>query len=295
MMAGQGFGFYRIHILQSLLDGDMNTGLHLFRALQDRSDTEGHVEFTRIAGASELLGALSLIQHNLQETGQIPLIHLEVHGRVEGFDLSSREFLEWAQLKEILTEINIGCSSNLFIAVSACQGENLVRMVRLTEPAPFWGCLGPREKSVQAGALVDTFTSFYASLLEASDVRQALEVCGGGLPLDNKPFVLWPAHYYFMAAYRGYLGTFCTSEALAQRVDFITSEFMHSAGEQVSVPPDLRARILADLNDHESFFEAAKRSFFMLDRFPENERRFEVEFSRIRERVAPNTAPATDG
>ena len=57
---------------------------------------------------------------------------------------------------------------------------------------------------------------------------------------------------------------------------------MRSAGEQVSLPPDLRERILADLNNHEPFFEAAKRSFFMLDRFPENERRFEIEFSRIR-------------
>lgn len=292
-MAAQGFSFYRIHILQSLPDGNMNTGLHLFRALQERSDTEGHVAFTRIAGAAELLGALTSIQHNLQETGQIPLIHLEVHGRLEGFDLSSEEFLEWAQLKEILTEINIGCRSNLFIAVSACQGESLVRMVRLAEPAPFWGCLGPREESVQAGALLEMFTTFYASLLDAGDLRQALEACGGGLPLDNKPFVLWPAHYFFMVAYRGYLETLCTSAALDQRADFIAKELMHSAGEQVSLPSDLRARILADLNDHESYFEVAKRSFFMLDRFPENERRFEVEFSRIGERVVPITATAT--
>jgi hypothetical protein len=291
----EGFGFYRIHILQSLREGDMNTGLHLFRSLQSRSDTEGHVEFTRIAGTAELLGALSSIRHNLQETGQIPLIHLEVHGKREGFELSSGDFLDWSQLKEILTEINVDCKSNLFIAVSACQGENLVRMVRLTDPAPFWGCLGPREESVQAGALLDTFTTFYANLLDVSDVRQALEACGGGLPFDNKPFVLWPAHYFFMVAYRGYLETLCTPEALRQRANFITTELMRLAGEQVSLPPDLRARIFADLNNHEPFFEAAKRSFFMLDRFPENERRFEVEFSRIRGRVAPNTAPATDG
>jgi len=281
-MAGEGFGFYRIHILQSLPDGDMNTGLHLFRSLQDQKDTEGHVEFARIASATELLGVLSSILHTLQETGQIPLIHLEVHGRAEGFDLSSREFLEWTQLKEILTEINIGCMSNLFIAVSACQGESLVRMVRATEPAPFWGCLGPREENVHAGMLLDTFKTFYTNLLKTGNVRQALGACGGGLPFDGEPFVLWPAHYFFMVAYRSYLATMCTEEKIAERADFIISELMGSAGEQVSLPPDLRPRVLADLNDHETFFKAARRSFFMLDRFPENEARFDVEFSKIK-------------
>lgn len=278
-MAGQGFGFYRIHILQSLPNGHMNTGLHLFRSLQGRTDTEGHVEFTRIADAAELLGVLSSILHNLQETGQIPLIHLEVHGRKEGFELSSGEFLEWIHLKEILAEINTGCGFNLFIAVSACSGESLVSMVRLTEPAPFWGCFGPREESVKAGALLDTFTALYASLLDSGDVRQALEACGGGLPFDGKPFVLWPAHYFFMVAYRGYLETLCTPEQLDRRADFIISEVMSSAEEQIYLPSDLRQRVLAGLSNHEPVFEAARRSFFMLDRFPENEQKFEVEFS----------------
>jgi hypothetical protein len=108
---------------------------------------------------SHLTNEIVEIRDQLKATGQIPLIHIETHGRSDGLELANG-FLSWFALKEILREINILCRLNLLLVISACHGENFVRVVRLSERSPVWGCLGPRT-TISAGKLLDGFQAFY--------------------------------------------------------------------------------------------------------------------------------------
>src|SRR4051794_32567117 len=98
-----GFGFYRIHILQSLPKGETPTGLLLMKFLESLPGTDGHLTYGEVETGDELLEELRRIRDNLKITGQIPLLHIEAHGNPDGLDLASGEFLSWPLLEEVLT------------------------------------------------------------------------------------------------------------------------------------------------------------------------------------------------
>jgi len=276
-MGKTGFGFYRIHILQSLPEGEWNTGLHLLRFLEDLPDTHGHLQFEKVQTKQEMFGALGNIKDTLMATGQIPLVHLEAHGNPDGLRLSSGEFVEWHDLRASLTDINVRCQLNLFIALSACSGEILVSMIRLSEPAPFWGCIGPRSEEL-SGTLHDSFKAFYHRLLESGDFRAALDAAGAGLPTGKRTLTFWPAEFFFVAAFREYLIQQCGEEKLKERAEWIAQE-LKKTGQNVS--SEIKKSIAADLANHEHYFNKYRGEFLMLDRYPHNAGRFTANYSHL--------------
>ena len=279
-MSRPGFGFYRIHIIQSLPEGEWNTGLHLFRFLEDLPGTRDHLQFTRVHTKKDMFGALGKIRATLVATGQIPLVHFEAHGNPGGLRLSSDDFVEWHEFRAALTSINTACQLNLFIALSACSGESWVSMVRLSEPAPFWGCIGPSSEE-SSGKLHDSFKAFYHRLLESGDFRAALEVAGAGLPTGKRTLTFWPAEFFFVAAFREYLAQQCGKEKLEDRAELIVQELANS-GRRAS-----KKSIVTSLTNHESYFNKYRQRFLMLDRFPDNDNRFTANYSHIARNPGP--------
>jgi hypothetical protein len=276
----QGFPFYRIHILQSLPSGELRTGFHLRRFLEDLPGTDGHIAYGEPDTVTDLLTELETIRDQLIATGQIPLIHIEAHGHTNGLVLALGEFLPWLALKQILTEINILCRFNLLLVISACCGENLISMVRLSDRSPFWGCIGPRTE-LSAGKLLDGFQSFYQELITTPNLRTALASLNGGLPAEQKPFVLWPAEYFFLLVYRCYLLSECTDRRIVERIDRIIRNLSLTVADQSEARLELQERIEIDLHNHGRHFEKYRRDFLMIDLHPENEERFNRRLDRI--------------
>ncbi|HEV7670637.1 MAG TPA: hypothetical protein VGS22_19120 [Thermoanaerobaculia bacterium] len=150
-------------------------------------------------------------------------------------------------------------------------------MVRLSEPAPFWGCIGPRLKE-RAGILHDSFKVFYRRLLESGDFRAALDAAGAGLPTGKRTLTFWPAEFFFLAAFREYLIKQCGEDKLKERSELIVRE-LAKAGRHVS--SEMKEAITGDLGDHERYFYRYRREFLMLDRYPTNKDRFTAEYSHI--------------
>ena len=276
----RGFAFSKIHIVQSLKPRDRKTGVDLLRFLENIPDTEGHLAFKDVRTRPEFLGCLDEIRDQLRLTGEIPLLQFEVHGCPTGLELTSGEFVEWSELKDVLTEINVLCKLNLLVVMSACYGDCLVRMVRVSERSPVWGCLGPRE-SISGDDLIDAFKAFFARLLAGDDVREALASIDAGLPAAGKPFVLWPAEYFFLTAYRGYLATQCTEQELGRRTEQILQHLVLAPGGRIEVADGLRNQIRSNLGAHEHFFVRHREIFFMEDLYPGHAERFDARFSTI--------------
>ena len=76
------FGFERIHILQSLPEGDRNTGRALYEFLQDLLvsqdllDVNNYISFYKPETAEDFLKTLADIRDHLLDTGKIPLTRL---------------------------------------------------------------------------------------------------------------------------------------------------------------------------------------------------------------------------
>ena len=70
--------------------------------------------------------------------GFMPLLHFECHGSEDGFELSDGSFIEWAKLKEPLTQLNIVTGLNLMVCVAACTGGALLKVVTALDRAPLW-------------------------------------------------------------------------------------------------------------------------------------------------------------
>lgn len=279
---GSGFGFGSVCIMQSLGPDDRKTGEELCRFLEGIEGSDGRVEFVDLKTRTEFLEYLGSVRERLENTGQVPVLHIEAHGCAQGICLASGDFVEWSELKRPLTEINVLSRLNLFVAMSACWGEWLVRMLRVTDPAPIWGCLGAR-KAISEDALIDGFKIFYRELLKNSDLRTAVESMGGGMYYEQRSFVLWPTEYFFLAAYRAYLLTECNEVALARRVDRLLQRRVESPCGALEEADEIRAVLRRDLANHEQWFARYRKVFFMEDLYPDHRNRFDVSFSTMME------------
>jgi hypothetical protein len=275
-----GFGFYNIWIIQSLPEGEWSTGRHLATALKEIPEAEEHVLLDTPVTAGHFLGVLQEIDRQLEESGRIPLLHIEAHGDEEGLKLASGEHIAWSDLKEIFTSINVACRNNLLVVLAACFGDRLVTINSPVERCPMWGCIGPTDE-IPAGDLHDSFKAFYINFLETSDLRSAVDTLNRmaeGMPWR---FSLVPAEAFLLHAFRAYVQQQGSDEKIAERLEYIVGELEKSHPEKGPVPLWMRSEIEAKLRDHKKYFERFKAYFLMEDLDPANKARFSITFTDV--------------
>jgi hypothetical protein len=261
-----GFRFHHVHILESL--AEMHTGRRLAQALVALPGLGDAVRFAEVSSSGDLRAMLSSIAAEVSNTGEIPVLHLECHGREDGLGivLASEEFVPWKDLRKPLKEINTLCAVHVLLVLGICRGARILELVNPTERAPFWGYIGS-DGLISAGAIEDAFPHFYATLFKTNDLVAAVkELWGRGLKLDALP-----VEHFFVQTYRAYLQNHFSTEKLSERALNIARE--------VKVPIARARRDL--LASREPGFRKHRRHFFMFDLFPENESRFDVSFEEV--------------
>lgn len=281
-----GFSFSQIHIIESLPQEEWHSGRELYRAIiSERPDAYEHLQL-REAGDPLLLRAnLAAIYEEARGGARWPFIQFECHGHPSGLSLASGDLVCWSELIELLTPINEACRLNLFASMASCFGENFVTAVDLTRSAPLFGLVGPRE-SQTAGFLNDFFKTFFVKLLAQPDLRKALTAAGGGLPFERRPMVLWPAEYLFEKVFELYLNSEATPVVVARRAKKLAARIQQEGGLPVEARREIARNLRHDLRRHDVWFERCLRKFLMLDKFPENSARFNLEWTGFQERRA---------
>jgi hypothetical protein len=127
---------------------------------------------------------------------QVATYYIETHGDQNGISLRSRESLGWLQLKESLTEINIASGLNLIVVVAACHGDNIGKILRLSDRCPIWRGIGPQMK-VSAGELLNDFQNFYKELLHSLDLGLTIEKLNTAVAGLERGYSLWRAEDIF--------------------------------------------------------------------------------------------------
>jgi hypothetical protein len=165
--------FNKVYVMQSLRIDDRLTGQELFDdIIRWRTSDSMVAELLNIQSKIDLFIQLDNIAQSIG-AGLFPLIHFETHGFKEGIQLGNGEDVTWQELIPSIRHINTRTKNNLFISMASCQGGNIQFCVKVTEPSPFRGFIGPMQDVGDLDVL-NSYSSFFNVLLMENDVEKAI-------------------------------------------------------------------------------------------------------------------------
>jgi len=261
--------FNKILVIDSIPEGDTNTAKRLYEDIESYANAyqESPVpEYIRIESGEELIQVILQCQELAISNDVYPMLHIECHGNEDGFEFANGSFLDWQELKVPLTDLNEAMRLNLMIAVAACVGAALAKVIRMGDKAPFWGLIGPTDTAKPA-ELETPYRALYQTLIKDKSSENAIiafeQVAKVGL------YWRTTAQGLFEKGWALYKKEYCNEVALEKRIARMQLKSQH-----------LDSAKLKELlqNNEPVAFERFRRNYFMCDKYPEHMARFPVEY-----------------
>lgn len=270
--------FTEIAIIESLKVNEVHTGKILCEYLVGLEETKNlSLLYKNCDSRIQFLKLLSELLNRAKNESSFPLLHIECHGCEAGIALASGELITWQELKPALTDINVATKCNLMVVMATCHGALLGEILKPTERAPCWGILGPTEE-VSVSDLMGTYRSFYFTLLSNPNLNgdEALKSLFASNVRETGYFFM-TALGLFKKAYSGYIANDCTDSAYWSRSKRLQNEL-----NKKSVRKSRQDIVLGLKSTEKESFEKYKPKFFMCDLYPENLKRFQIDYSEIK-------------
>jgi hypothetical protein len=274
--------FSTILIVESIPAGEPATGRLLYQALEPLPaafERPVQIEHFSVANRAELCAFFDRVASDHIPNGHTPLLHFESHGNDDGIQLASGEFLSWEELCEYLMPLNVATRLNLFVSIAACLGGFLLTQQTPAARAPFFASLSATREAYP-DELLGGFSRFYNTLLATLNGDEALanlqETTPEGL------FYFAQALDSFKLTYSQYLSRECTRESYVRRAQIMREDLQETG--RFAPSADAIARALKATE--QQIFEQLREGHFMIDLYPENERRFPVTFAEVDRRQA---------
>jgi len=232
-----------------------------------------HVRYTPVGTKRQFFQTLQAIAEEARLYSRIPILHIEAHGCDKGIEVTSGEFIEWAELKDALAEINAITGLNLLVLMSACGGAHLLSIIQPADRAPVYAMIGPH-RVVKAWEIETGSLAFYRTLFEKADGIAAWQAMNDAINPHSRTFSLFPAEYWFREAYRRFQKELCSEQALSQR----ENSFLPPTDVPREIVEQRRQLFRAYIRDFPARFAEFKSHFFFCDLYPDNVTRFTISF-----------------
>lgn len=271
--------FSKITIIQSL--DKHYTGRRLYEDIDIfivAKDCKVKIELFNVATTIELLKLFTELTSEVSSSGEYPIIHIESHGSREkdGLFLSSGDFVSWNDLKAPLINLNVATRNNLLVVLAACNGAYITEILQLIDRAPCWGLVGPK-REVDYQAILTNFSAFYKEVLTSGDGDRAVKLLNKDAKEGDGDYFYKNAESFFKEVFRKYKTVSCSPKSLKERARQIRKKLIKSKS---AVLPS-RNQIECHLGKTKDTFEKYKNDFFMIDLFPENAKRFTIEYADV--------------
>ena len=278
--------FHDIHILESLTGGfSRRTGTRLHEMIEPLAlaySRQVDVHHRWIATQQELFDRLAAIATDVRDRARVPILHLETHGSPRGLQLASGEFVTWDHLRPALTDINIGARLNLFVMVAACDGLDLLTILRPTHRATARIIIGPN-RTLTDGEVERANLAFYTTLFEMSDGIAAYNAMNDAIEAPSETrkelFTTMSAEVMFYSVMRGYFRKYGSEAQIAARVEGLIAP-LALLGLAPHELAKRRSLGRAELGRHRAHFQEYLERFFFFDLQPENRERFNITFEQ---------------
>src|SRR5207253_2783325 len=126
-----------------------------------------------------------------------PILHIETHGNPDGIELTSGEFLRWAEFRQEFIAINVASNINLLIVLAACNGAHLLEIIQPTDRAPVRAIIGPNRVLYPAEVKKGTL-ALYRTLFKTKNLVSAFDEMNEAVASDQKTFLLHTAETIFL-------------------------------------------------------------------------------------------------
>lgn len=277
-----GTHFSKILIISSLPSDEFQTGRSLYDWLVALRNSQGWqivLEYREVENATELVALLQYEKGRAENSGEVPIIHIEAHGTVDenGIMLKNDTQIVWRELHPYLAKLNMATKLHLIVVLALCSGAHFIAHMVPSDRAPCWLMIGPKAE-IDARHLRDRLQSFYREIFATNNGSEALKKLNQESDYgEPEAFFSRTATLFFKETYQRYLAELCTDKACRARADGIREELR---GHMFPIPHSREIALLLMANKA-SFFQTHKKQFFMMDLFPENEDRFQITFEDV--------------
>ena len=260
-----------IEIIDSIPEGDLQTGRQMHEHILDIrmaiEDPPWTVARHKVSSASELTKVLTDLAAVAKRQQTFPLIHLECYGAEDHIKLLNGDRVTWSDISGPLRDLNRATRNRLIAVWAACEGiYSIMSMVGgISEGTSMRLIIGPGDE-VKAGKLVDAMKLFYSTLTARPNVDAAVEFAATVEPAIR----LFKAEDAFTHAYIDLLRK-SSAKSKQEYVEELVTKAKNEPGlkNRPRIHRDVK-RAVKEINPA-TYFEQAKRTFFMLDQFPELE------------------------
>ncbi len=214
------------------------------------------------------LGALA----ERAQAGVIPMLHFDGHGLQDRMQFSDGSEVPWRDITQQLRAINVATRNHLVVSSGSCFGAWLYDKTDLDAPAPVFGLVATM-RTVPAGDVDRGFRIFYRELFRTFEFARAYNQMMEGV--ENKVFGHVFAPDFLETVVRGYIVDFCMGEGRRFRAEALVTK----AVERGMPLAQARKMVREGLRKPQApALERMGKHFLMIDRYPENQERFPVNY-----------------
>lgn len=267
--------FNQILVVDSIPAGELNTATRLFEDIKTYASAYAPspaIHYVRVESEDEFIQCIQECRKRANEQDIVPMLHVECHGDEDGFEFADGSLVDWDELKLPITDLNVATRLNLMIAVAACTGGALAKVIRMSDRAPFWGLIGPT-RALTAGELEKAFSALYLTLLSTKSPAKAI----AAMDSATVPGTFWrtTAQGMFEKVWTSYKNEYCNPEVFEIRAQRMRKRLLELSPATRVTTEQIKSRLV----DHEpKAFDRYRNSFFMCDIVPEHSTRFPVQY-----------------
>ena len=182
----------------------------------------------------------------------------------------------YGELYELLVPLNMATRMRLFVGIAACFGAYLARTLNPMDRSPFAVLMSP-STSVHPDELFRSFFTLYQALLSTLNGDDALAALQKETAA-KKILELVDAMDYFKIAYARYLHQYCSEKAYWNRAKALRKK----AAAERSINRSIQSFVAELRGKEQAYFNSARRKYFLLDLFPENDPLFPATHAELR-------------
>jgi hypothetical protein len=280
------FEFNKVYVIESLDETkEKLTGKELYDDLlrwKEFQIADFKAEYISVDSKQTFLKTLETIKDECTTKGHYPILHLEIHGSSDttGLVLKTGELITWNELYQDLVAINSIVGNNLFITLAVCHGGYIMQLIKIDNPAPYWGFIGSFD-DIAVFDLLIRYNEFYDVFLRNFNLNEAVKKLHEANPSVPSTYRFINSEQTFKNINRKYFNEKFSEEQIKLRFeDGLKQNNWNIKDRNLKNQYRIKFRIEL-LKSKRDYFEKHKRTFFMFDNFPENEKRFQVKFEEL--------------
>ena len=268
-----------VWIIEWLPSDDQQTGRQLHEWVQQWRPKWSH--YSNCSTKNEVISSIKLATLRAEKYRFIPVLHIEAHGGQDGLvgpnGNGGIELLSWDELTEPLQQLNLATRCNLIVVVAACIGfAGILALVRGPR-APAIAIVGP-EAQIEVGRLFEGTKEFYRRWMDVNpnltDIVNSASRETGSVALDWEPF---PVLAYDSLS-EHLIVSLREDQQYMQKCRIRRLMLNNTCGSEKEI--EIKLSLLSP-SFQKPLIQKMWDKMFMIDLYPENEKRFGVNWSYV--------------